>query len=246
MVLLIVRIRSLDVSGIAEDDGSCVAVHFRNICFGRGSFIHVSQALRLEKRGSPLPTGRTGTDSITLPLHCVRTRPAGKEVRLRLDFFDARFILSGSVVHSVPDTSSEGERIRETVTDGVPLLCTPSLPDSQSGIATLSLRSLLCRAYTLQGLQFLRCGCGISAESAEPILSRQPEPLQSLRLHSVTQAPSAGPAHTSEVRCHFTLIRPLVPEPERPPSFAPTVIPSGSCRACRLACSLSRRQKERC
>ena len=113
---------------------------------GRGSLIHASQALRPEKRGSPLPMGRTGTDFIPLPLHCVRTRPAGKEVRLRLDFFDARFILSGSVVHFVPGTSSEGERRRETVTAGVPLLSTPSLPDSQSGIAPLSLRSLLCRA----------------------------------------------------------------------------------------------------
>ena len=70
--------------------------------FGRGSFIHASQALRPEKRGSPLPMGRTGTDSITLPLHCVRTRPAGKEVRLRLVLFDARFILSGSVATSFP------------------------------------------------------------------------------------------------------------------------------------------------
>ena len=246
MVLLIVRIRSLDVSGIAEDDGSLRHRPLPQYLFRRGSFIHASQALRPEKRGSPLPMGRTCTDSITLTLHCVRTRPAGKKVRLRLVFFDARFFLYGSVVHFVPDTSFEGERRRETATDGVPLLCTPSLPDSQSGIATLSLRSLLCRAYTLQGLQFLRCGCGISAESAEPILSRQPKPLQSLRLHSVTQAPSAGPAHTSEVCCHSTLIQPYVPEPERPSSLAPTIIPSDSCRACRLACSLSRKQKERC
>ena len=94
-----------------------------------------------------------------------------EEVRLRLDSFDARFILSGSVVHSVPDTSSEGERRRETVTDGVPLLSTPSATDSQRGIATLSLRSLSCWAYTLQGLQLLRCGCWISAESAEPVIS---------------------------------------------------------------------------
>ena len=106
-----------------------------------------------------------------------------------------------------------------------------------------SLRSMSCRSDTLQGLQFLRCGCGIYAESAEPILSRQPEPLQSLRLHSVTQAPSAGPAPTSEGRHRSTLIRPSVPEPERPSSLASTVIPSGSCRACRLACSLSGRQK---
>ena len=109
---------------------------------GRGSFIHASQALRPEKRGSPLPMGRTGTDSITLPLHCVRTRPARKKVRLRLDFFDARSILSGSVLHFVTDTSSEGERRCETVTAGVPFLSTPSATDSQSGIATLSLRSI--------------------------------------------------------------------------------------------------------
>ena len=140
----------------------------------RGSFIHASQALRPEKRGSPLPMCRTGTDSITLTLHCVRSRPAGKEVRLRLDFFDARLFLSGSVFHFVPDTSSEGERRRETVKDGVPLLCTPSLQDSQSGIAPLSLRSLSCRACMLQRRQFLRCGCGISADCAETILVSSP------------------------------------------------------------------------
>lgn len=135
---------------------------------GRGSFNHASQAYRPEKRGSPLPMGRTGTYSIPLTLHCVRTRPAGKEVRLRLVLFDARFIHSGSVVHFVPDTSSEGERKRETMTAGVPLLCTPSLTDSQRGIATLALRYLLCRAYTLQGLLFLRCDYGIYADRAEP------------------------------------------------------------------------------
>lgn len=45
---------------------------------GRDSFIHASKACRPEKRGSPLPIGRTGTVSITLTLHCVRTRPAVK------------------------------------------------------------------------------------------------------------------------------------------------------------------------
>lgn len=79
----------------------------------------------------------------------------------------------------------------------------------------------LSLAYALQGLQFLR-------------------------LHSVTQAPSAGTAHTSEGCCRCTFIRLSVLEPERPSSLASTVVPSGSCRACRLACSLSGRQKERC
>ena len=79
------------------------------------------------------PMGRTCTDSITLLLHCVRTRPA-EEVRLRLESFDARLILSGRVVHFVPDTSSEGERRRETVTAGVPLLCTP-LSQTRSAVS---------------------------------------------------------------------------------------------------------------
>lgn len=41
-VSLTVRIRSLDVSGIAEDDGSCVIVHVRNVCPGeaRSSTLH--------------------------------------------------------------------------------------------------------------------------------------------------------------------------------------------------------------
>ena len=90
--------------------------------------------------------GRTGTDFITLTLHYARTRPAGKEVRLRLVSFDALFILPGSVVHYVPDTPFEGERKRETAADGVPQPSSPSVSDSQSGIAPLSLRSLMCRA----------------------------------------------------------------------------------------------------
>ena len=142
MSLPIVRIRSQYVRGISEDDGSLRHRPLPQCLSGRGSFIHASQALRPEKRGSPLHIGRTGTDFITLPLHCVRTRPSVKEVRLRLVSFDARFILYGSVVHFVPGTSYEGERRRETVTAGVPLLSIPSPTDSQSGIAPLSLRSL--------------------------------------------------------------------------------------------------------
>lgn len=47
------------------------------------------------------------------------------------------------------------------------------------------------------------------------IRSRLRSRLQSLRLHSVTQAPSAGPALTSEGRCRCTFIRLSVPEPEK-------------------------------
>lgn len=87
---------------------------------------------------------------------------------------------------------------------------------------------------------------GFTPTAPRPEWSRLRSRLQSLRLLSVTQAPSAAPAHTSEVRCCCTFILPSVPEPERQSSLASTTIPSGSCRACRLACSLSGRQKERC
>ena len=137
MSFLIVRIRSLDVSGIAEDDGSFVTVHFRNVCLGeaRSSTLHRPCGQRSAARHS-LWAGLART---SLRFRSIASAPdlPWEEVRLRLDSFDARFILSGSVVHFVTDTSSDGERRRETATDGVPLLSTPSLPDSQSGIATL-------------------------------------------------------------------------------------------------------------
>lgn len=103
--------------------------------------------------------GRTGTDSITLLLHCARTRPA-EEVRLRLVLFDARFILSGSVVHFVPDTSFEGERRRETVTAGVPFPSTPSLTDSQSGIAMLSLCFICAGPIRSRGFSYSVAAAG--------------------------------------------------------------------------------------
>ena len=86
MSFLIVRIRSLDVSGIAEDDGSFVTVHFRNVCLGEA---RTSLRFRSIASAPDLPW---------------------EEVRLRLDSFDARLFLSRSVVHFAPDTSSEGER----------------------------------------------------------------------------------------------------------------------------------------
>ena len=196
MSFLIVRIRSLDVSGIAEDDGSFRHRPLPQCLFGRGSFIHASQALRPEKRGSPLPMGRTGTDSITLTL-----RPAGKEVRLRLDFFDAHFILSGSVLHFVTGTSSEGERKRETVTVSVPLLCTPSAADSQRRTATLTLRFICAGPIRSMGFSSSVAAEEFTPTAPSPFWSRLRSRLQSLRLHSVTQPPSAGPALTSEVRC---------------------------------------------
>lgn len=221
------------------------SVHFRNVYLGRGSFIHASQALRPEKRGSPLPMGRTGTDSITLPLHCVRTRPAGKEVRLRLVLFNAHFILSGSVVHFVSDTSSGGERRLETVTAGVPLLCTPSLTDSQSGIAMLSLRSICAGPRRSRGFSPSVAATGFTPTAPSPSVSSPftaPIPTPPLRRPSPFRRPgshvrSALPFHqnsTIRARAGKTIISRL------------DHLPSDTCRACRLACSLSGRQKERC
>ena len=145
----------------------------------------------------------------------------------------------------------------------------PTHPPRASGDARLRQPVFRCSAHRLsqtRRAESLRChsapcvpGLDAPGASVPPLRLRDfrrvcracdqsPHPflLQSLRLHSVTQAPSAGPAHMSEERSHCTFIRPSVPEPERPPSLASTVIPSGSCRACRLACPLSGRQKERC
>ena len=151
-----------------------VTIHLRNVCPGeaRSSTLHRRCGQRSAARHS-LWAGQARTP---LRFRSIASAPdlPEKEVRLRLVLFDARYILSGSVVHFVTDTSSEGERRRETVTAAAPLLCTPSLPDSQSGIAPLTLRSLSCRACTLQGLQFLRYGYGISADCTEPILVSSP------------------------------------------------------------------------
>ena len=168
MSFQIVRIRSLYVSGIVEDDRACRLRPLPQCHPGeaRSSTLHRPVGQRSAARHS-LWAGQARTPFRSRSIASAPDLPE-KEVRLRLVSFDARFILSGSVVHFVPDTSSEGERRRETAAAGVPLLCTPSLTDSQSGIATLALRSRFCRAYTLQGLQFLRCGYGIYADCAEP------------------------------------------------------------------------------
>ncbi len=107
-------------------------------------------AAREARLATPYEQDRHGLHSANAPLRPHQT--CGKEVRLRLVSFDARFILSGSVVNYVPDTSSEGERRRETETAGVPLRSTPSLTDSLSGIATLPLRS--CRAGPIRSRDF--------------------------------------------------------------------------------------------
>ena len=106
---------------------------------------------------------------------------------------------------------------------------------------SLRCHSALCRTGPIRSRDFSSsvAAAGFTPTAPSPFWSRLRSRLQSLCLHSVTKAPSAGPARTSDVRCRTTSIQPSVPEPERPSSLASTIIPSGSCRACRLACSLS-------
>ena len=160
--------------------------------------------------------GRTGTDSITLTLHCVRARPA-EDVRLRLESFDARLILSGRVVHFVPDTSSEGERRRESVRAGVPFPSTPSLTDSQSGIAMLSLRSICAGPRRSSGFSPSVAATGFTPTAPSPSVSSPftaPIPPPTLRHPSPFRRPgshvrSALPFHqnsTIRARAGKTII----------------------------------------
>ena len=98
------------------------------------------------------------------------------------------------------------------------------------------LRSKLCRAYTLQGLRFLRCGCEFSAESAETfglvILACSD---LSASTPSPKSLPPARPARAKvvgEVHLFADCARAGVTDISRSNRF-----PSGSCRAYRLACS---------
>lgn len=126
-----------------------------------------------------------------------------KEVRLRLVSFDARSILYGSVVHFVPDTSSENERRRETATAGVPLLFTPSLTDSQSGIATLALRSICAGPIRSMGFSSSVAAAGFTPTAPSPSVSSPftaPIPPPTLRHSSPFRRPdshvrSALPSH---------------------------------------------------
>ncbi len=123
---------------------------------------------------------------------------------------------------AIAHTSSEGKRKCETASC---VACVrSSLRHSGRRLAQRNrsalLRSLLCRAWMLRGLRRVRCGCEFYAESAEPLRSRHPELLRPLRLHYLTQVPSAGPAPTCGACWHRASIRGFVPEPERPFSLA--------------------------
>ena len=119
-------------------------------------------AAREARLATPYRQDRHGLHYADAPLRPHLT--CRKEVRLRLVFLDARLILSGSVVHFVTDTSSEGERRRETVRDGVQSSGTPAVTDSQSGIAPLALRSLLCRAGSCRACRLV---CSLSGRQKE-------------------------------------------------------------------------------
>lgn len=104
MSVLIVRIRSLYVSGIAEDDGSCVTVHFRNVCSGeaRSSTLHRPDGQRSAARHS-LWAGQARTP---LRYRSIASAPDLPEKRGKAPpcvvLFDARLILYGSVATSFP------------------------------------------------------------------------------------------------------------------------------------------------
>ena len=86
---------------------------------------------------------------------------------------------------------------------------------------SVALRSLSCRAYTLQGLRFLRYGCEFSAESAEPcglvILACSD---LSASTPSPKSLPPARPARANVMGlCRYSQ---SVQEPESPLSLAPS------------------------
>ena len=140
---------------------------------------------------TPYGQDRYGLHYAYAPL---RPRQTSEEVRLRLESFDARLILSGRVVHFVPDTSSEGERRRETVTAGVPLLCTPSLLDSQRGIAPLALRSICAGPRRSRGFNPSVAATGFTPTAPSPSVSSPftaPIPTPPLRRPSPFRRPSS-------------------------------------------------------
>ena len=80
MSLLIVRIRSLDVSGIAEGDGSFVTVHFRNVCLGEAVHPRFTGLSAREARlATPYGQDRHGLHYASAPLRPHQTcRKRGK------------------------------------------------------------------------------------------------------------------------------------------------------------------------
>ena len=98
------------------------------------------------------------------------------------------------------------------------------------------LRSKLCRAYTLQGLRFLRYGCVISADCDEP------DGLVSVAGYnpaaSTTSPKSLPPARPARAKVVGAV--PLFADCARAgvTDISRSILfPSGSCRAYRLACS---------
>lgn len=97
----------------------------------------------------------------------------------------------------------------------------------------------LCRAYTLQELQFLRCGYGISAESAEPVtslvilscsnLSAYTPSLKLLPPARLTRPKVIAVVTSFDCQCQSRKDRHLSPQPSyRPAPAAPIGLPAHS------------------
>ena len=157
--------------------------------------------------------------------------PSSGKVRRRAPcLHHARFLLSRSVLHCadasfrtpLPRASGKA-RLLPASPAFVPHSGTPGA-DSHSGIAPLPVMPGLDAPGTSVRplrLRVLRRVC-------RDLRSRHPCLLRPLRLHCLTQVPSAGPALTCEDGWRRALIRVTVPEPERPSSPRSNLCASGS------------------
>ena len=91
-----------------------------------------------------LRAGRCGCDSLSLAGSRQRVKSLRSSVRLRLDFYTARSILSRRVLHCVPHTFSEGSQESETVLSAI-----ATVTDSQ----VVSLRDVFMSDHAIR-----RCG----------------------------------------------------------------------------------------
>ena len=173
--------------------------------------------------------GRYGCDSLSSAGSRQRVKSLRSSVRLRLVFYTARLILSRSVLHCVPHTSSEGSQESETV----PSAYAP-VTDSQA----VSLSGCLCRArYSSGASAYSVTGSGFPASHPSPsVLSAfTPTILRlPLRCSSTIRRPDS-PAPTA---WPTTSIQRFVQALEKPVVARINGVPSSACRALR-ACLLT-------
>ena len=168
----------------------------------------------------PGPSGSTG-----LPARC-----AGVSVYVgRLWDFESLCLKSGPEVRWVASLSSEAAGLQSE-------FLKPSASGTPSFGKVRRKRLELCRAYTLQGLRFLRYGCVISADCDEP------DGLVSVAGYnpaaSTTSPKSLPPARPARAKVVGAV--PLFADCARAgvTDISRSILfPSGSCRAYRLACS---------